>query len=117
MNMRYLSIYRSAETGVPPTAQHMADMGALIERLSKSGQLLSTEGCLPSKLGFRVRKSRDKVTVTDGPFTEAKEVVGGFALMRADTKEEIIALTKEFLSVANDGECEVRLLWEEPARG
>ena len=114
--MRYLSIYRSAETGTPPSPEHMAAMGALIEKFSKSGNLISTEGCLPSKLGFRVGKAGDKVTVTDGPFTEAKEVVGGFALLQADTKDEMIALTKEFLSVANDGECEVRLLWEEPAR-
>lgn len=114
--MRYLSIFRSAETGLPPTQEHMAAMGALIEKFSKSGNLISTEGCLPSKLGFRVRKNGDKVTVTDGPFTEAKEVVGGFALLQANTKEEMVALTKEFLSVASDGECEVRLLWEEPAR-
>ena len=114
--MRYLSIYRSAETGRPPTQEHIAAMGALIEKFSKSGNLISTEGCLPSKLGFRVRKDGDKVTVTDGPFTEAKEVVGGFALMQANSKEEMIALTQEFLSVANDGECEVRVLWEDPAR-
>lgn len=111
--MRYLSIYRSVETGAPPSEQEIATMGALIEKFAKSGHLLSTEGCLPSALGFRVRKNADKVTITDGPFTEAKEVVGGFALLRADTKEEAIALVKEFLAVAADGECEVRQLWED----
>jgi hypothetical protein len=111
--MRYLSIFRSVETGAPPSEQEIATMGALIEKFAKSGHLLSTEGCLPSALGFRVRKTADKVTITDGPFTEAKEVVGGFALLRADTKEEAIALVKEFLAVASDGECEVRQLWEE----
>ena len=90
-------------------------MGALIERFAKSGHLLSTEGCLPSSLGFRVRNDRGKVTVTDGPFTEAKEVVGGFALLKADSKEEAIWLTKEFLAVVGDGECEIRQLYEAPA--
>ena len=113
--MRYLSIYKSVETGTPPTQHEMETMGALIEKFARSGHLLSTEGCLPSARGLRVRKDGDKVTVTDGPFTESKEVVGGFALLRADSREEIIALTKEFLSVVGNGECEVRELYEAPA--
>ena len=113
--MRYLSIYKAAETGTPPTQQEMEAMGALIEKFAKSGHLLSTEGCLPSARGLRVRKNAGNVTVTDGPFTEAKEVVGGFAILRASSREEIIALTKEFLAVAGDGECEVRELYEAPA--
>jgi len=113
--MRYLSIYKSPETGTPPSPEHMARMGALIEKFSKSGHLLGTEGCLPSALGFRVRKEAGKVSVKDGPFTEAKEVVGGFALLRADSKEEAIALTKEFLDVVGEGECEIRQLYEAPA--
>jgi len=53
--------------------------------------------------------------VKDGPFTEAKEVVGGFALLQADSREEVLALTKEFLDVVGEGECEVRQLYEVPA--
>ena len=113
--MRYLSIYKSVETGTPPTPEHIAQMNALIEKFSRSGHLLSTEGCLPSSLGMRVRKEGSKVTVKDGPFTEAKEVVGGFALLQADSREEILALTKEFLDVVGEGECEVRQLYEVPA--
>ena len=113
--MRFLSIFKTVETGTPPTPEHMAAMGELIEKFSKSGHLISTEGCLPSALGVRVRKERGKVTVTDGPFTEAKEIVGGFALLEAKSKEEAIALTKEFLAVAGEGECEVRQLYEAPA--
>jgi hypothetical protein len=114
--MRYLSIFKSRETGAPPTPEHIAKMTALIEKFSRSGHLLSTEGCLPSALGMRVRKDGSKVTVKDGPFTESKEVVGGFALLQADSKEEMIALTREFLDVAGDGECEVRQLYEGPAQ-
>jgi hypothetical protein len=90
-------------------------MGKLIDEHMKAGKLLATEGCLPSAHGARVRLSDGKVTVTDGPFTEAKEVVGGFAILEADSKEEAIELAKRFLDVAGDGECEVRELNEVPA--
>ena len=70
------------------------------------------EGCLPSALGARVRRSDGKVSVTDGPFTEAKEVVGGFVLLRANSKQEAIELARQFLQVAGDGECEIRQLYE-----
>jgi hypothetical protein len=112
--MRYLSLYKSVERNTPPTQEEMARMGKLIEKGFKAGWLVATEGCLPSSLGVRVRSSNGKVTVTDGPFTEAKEVVGGFAIMRANSKEEVIQLTKDFLAVVGDGECELRQICEAP---
>jgi hypothetical protein len=115
--MRFLSIYKSVETGVPPTEEHIATMGKLIEQGVKAGWLLSTEGCLPSALGARVRLSNGKVTVSDGPFTESKEVIGGFAILNAESKEEAIQMCKDFLKVAGDGECEIRQLYEAPAGG
>jgi hypothetical protein len=90
----------------------MASMGRLIEEGMKAGWLLSTEGCLPSALGARVRRSSGKVSVTDGPFTESKEVVGGFAILKANSKEEAIKLAKDFLSVVGEGECELRQLYD-----
>jgi hypothetical protein len=87
-------------------------MGKLVEEGMKAGYLLGTEGCLPSALGARVRRSDGTLTVTDGPFTEAKEVVGGFALLRANSKQEAIELVKQFLQVAGDGECEIRQIFE-----
>ncbi|HEX8245645.1 MAG TPA: YciI family protein [Longimicrobium sp.] len=112
--MRFLSIYKAAETGVPPTPEEMEAMGQLIEEMTRRGKLLATEGCLPSALGARVRRAGDQVTVTDGPFTESKELVAGFALLEADSKEEAIELTRRFLAVAGDGECEVRQLFVGP---
>jgi hypothetical protein len=106
--MRFLSIYKTVETNTPPTADHIASMETLIEESMKNGTLIATEGCLPSSRGARVRLSGGKVTVTDGPFTEAKEVVGGFALLEASSKEHAIQMAKEFLLVAGDGECEIR---------
>jgi hypothetical protein len=112
--MRFLSIYKAPETGKPPTPEHMAAMGELIERSMKAGNLLATEGCLPSALGVRVRRDGSNTTVTDGPFSEAKEVVGGFAILQADSKEEAIRLANEFLDVVGEGECEIRQLYEAP---
>ena len=112
--MRFLSIYTSKETGEPPSPQHMADMGRLIEKHMKTGALVSTEGCLPTALGARVRLNGSAVTVTDGPFTESKEVVGGFAILEAKSKAHAIELAKEFLAVAGDGECEIRQIFEGP---
>jgi hypothetical protein len=92
----------------------MASMGRLIAEGMKAGWLLGTEGCLPTALGARVRSSQGKVTVVDGPFAEAKQVIGGFALLNAASKEEAIQLTRDFLKVAGDGECELRQLYEIP---
>ena len=113
--MRFLSIYKTVERGTPPTLEHMTQMGQLIEESMKAGTLISTEGCLPSALGARIRKTEGKVIVTDGPFTESKELVGGFAILEARSKEHAIELTKQFLAVAGDGECEIRQLFEAPA--
>jgi hypothetical protein len=113
MTMRFLCLYKSAKPeGTPPTQQEMAEMGKLIEESMKSGTLLATEGCLPSAKGARIRLSGEKFTVTDGPFTESKEVIGGFALIQAQSKQEAIEFTKKFLKVAGDGETEIRQVFE-----
>jgi hypothetical protein len=115
--MKFLSIYKTAERNTPPSAEEMAAMGKLVEDGMKAGWLLGTEGCLPSVLGARVRCSSGKLSVTDGPFTESKEVVGGFAILKADSKQEAIQLAKDFLRVAGDGECELRQIYEASAGG
>jgi hypothetical protein len=110
--MRFLSIYKTVERATPPTPEEMAAMGKVIEEGMKAGWLLSTEGCLGSALGARVRKSGSKLSVTDGPFTESKELVGGFAILKANSKQEAIELARRFLQVAGEGECELRQLYE-----
>jgi hypothetical protein len=112
-SMRFLCLYKPAKKeGTPPTQQEMDEMGKLIEEFTKTGVLLATEGCLPSEKGARVRLSQGNFAVTDGPFTESKEVVGGFALIRASSKEEAIEHTKRFLKVAGDGETEIRQVFD-----
>lgn len=109
--MKFLSIYKSVETNVPPSPEEMERMGKLIEEGMKAGYLLSVEGCLPSAAGARIRLSNGSISVTDGPFTEAKEVVGGLAVLEAGSKAEAIELVKQFLRTAGDGECELRQLY------
>lgn len=87
-------------------------MGKLVEDGMKSGYLVGTEGCLPSSLGARVRLTDGKLKVIDGPFTESKEVVGGFAILQAKSKEEALEYVKQFLQVVGGGECELRQLYE-----
>lgn len=112
--MRFLSIYKTPERTTPPTPEEMARMGKAVEEAMKAGFLLATEGCMPSALGARVRLANGKISVTDGPFAETREVVGGFALLKADSKEQAIQYVKDFLLFAGEGECEVRQLYEMP---
>ena len=115
--MKFLSVYKTPERNAPPSPEEMERMGKLIEEGMKEGYLLAVEGCLPSAKGARVRLSNGKITVTDGPFTEAKELIGGLAILRTNSKEEAIERARQFLRVAGDGECELRQLFEAEPRG
>lgn len=115
--MRFLSLVKAKEGGPPPTQQAMDNMEKLIGEAFQAGWLLSAEGLLPSKAGFRMRSDGGKITLIDGPFTEAKEIIGGFSIFTAASKEEAIALTKKFFmdGSGEDAECEVRQLYDVPA--
>jgi hypothetical protein len=116
--MRFMTLYKPGkESDAPPTQQEMADMGQLIEEMAKAGVLIATDGLQPSSKGARVRISGGKFTVTDGPFTETKELVAGYAIIQVKSKEEAIELTKRFLEVVGEGESEIRLMHETPAFG
>lgn len=110
--MRFLSIYMSPERSTPPSQEEMCRMGKLVEDWMRSGKLLATEGCLPTALGARVRIDGNKLTVSDGPFTESKEVVGGFAILDAPSKEAAVGYVKEFLEFMGQGTCELRQLYD-----
>jgi len=115
--MRYMMFYKSGqEATAPPSNEHLAAMGKLIGEMTKAGVLLSTEGLQPSSKGARVRISGGKVTVNDGPFTEAKEFIGGYAMVQVKSKEEAIEWAKRFLNVVGEGESEIRLMHEAPQR-
>jgi hypothetical protein len=113
--MRFISIFTHEPVNRAPTQAEMAAMGKLIEDAMKEGWLLSTEGVSFGSQGLRVHKpANGKISVTDGPFAEAKEVIGGYALLKASSKEEILKHTKRFLEVAGQGTCEVYQLYEMP---
>ncbi len=112
--MRFLSMIRIQEnTGQVPSEQLMSDMGKLMEELTRTGNLISTAGLRPTSEGVRVRLRRGKLSKIDGPFTETKEVIGGYAILEAKSKDEAVELTRRFLKIHGDEwdlECEVRQL-------
>ncbi|HEV2539560.1 MAG TPA: YciI family protein [Frateuria sp.] len=109
--MRFLSMIRIQESGRLPSEQLMADMGRLIEQMTREGTLVDTAGLRPTAEGVRVRLQGGRLSRTDGPFAEAKEVIGGYAILQADSMAHAIELTQRFLALHGDEwdlECEVR---------
>jgi len=114
--MRFMSLVKSKESklSAPPKAL-MDAMNQLLQEAAKEGCVMVQSGALfPTQAGARVRLADGKVTVTDGPFTEAKEVVGGFAVFDVPSKDAMIKLTERFMALHKvhmpgwEGECEVR---------
>ena len=118
--MKYLTFIRHSEKHRegPPPASLMEAMGAFVARTRKEGRLVDTGGLLPSKDGARVRLEGGKITVVDGPFTETKEVIGGWAILEAPTKAEAIRVATEFMELHRthwpgfEGESEVRPMFD-----
>jgi hypothetical protein len=107
--MKFLSVFKydpSTQTG-PPTEEDMSRMGRLIGEMSAAGVLVDTGGVEPTGTSMRVRRSGTNTSVTDGPFTESKEVVGGFAVLNVSSREEALTWTNRFLDCATDGVCEL----------
>ena len=118
--MRYLTFIRSSESyrESPPPAALMEAMGQFVEKSFKDGTLVDTGGLLPSKDGVRVRLSNGKIAVTDGPFSESKEVIGGWAILNATSKAEAVRIATEFMELHRkywpefEGESEVRPMFD-----
>ena len=112
--MRFLSMIRLEEKeGQAPSERLMNEMGKLMEEMTRDGSLVRTAGLRPTKEGKRMRWNRGALSTTDGPFTETKEVVGGYAILEAASMTHALALTKRFLEIHGDEfnlECEVRQL-------
>jgi len=110
--MRFLSMIRIDEnSGRVPSEQLMSDMGRLIDEMTREGTLVRTAGLRPTKEGVRVRLRNGKLSTIDGPFAETKEVIGGFAILEAESIKEATELTKRFLRIHGDEwniECEIR---------
>lgn len=92
----------------PPTPELFVEMGKFMEEATKSGALLATGGMAPTALGAKVSLADGTFTVTDGPFSEAKELIGGWALVEAASKDEAIDWAKRFLTIVGGGESRIR---------
>ena len=113
--MRFLMMHRLDERrpgAFSPPPEVFVEMGKLMEEMTKAGVLLAGEGVLPSAAGALVRYEGDKRTVIDGPFTEAKEVIAGFAILDVRSKEEAIEWSGRFAAIIGDVEVEVRQIAE-----
>lgn len=118
--MKYLALIRHAEAylEVEPPAALMEALARFGEKSTQEGTLIDTGGLLPSRDGFRVRLTRGSVSVSDGPFADAREVIGGWALLDVDSKAEAVRITREFMELHYkywpefEGEAEVRPMVE-----
>jgi hypothetical protein len=118
--VKYLTFIRHAESyrASPPPAGLMEAMGKFVQQSLKDGTLVDTGGLLPSTDGFRVRLANGKITLTDGPFSESKEVIGGWAILNADSKAEAARIATEFMELHRtywpgfEGESEVRPMFD-----
>jgi hypothetical protein len=118
--MKYLCFIRHAEkyreAGPPPAL--MQAMGQFVRQSMQDGTLVDTGGLLPSREGARVRLSGGKISVTDGPFIDSKEIIGGWAILKTDSKAEALRITTQFMELhrqhwpAFEGESEVRPMFE-----
>jgi hypothetical protein len=116
--MRYLFIYRPGEdSDARPTPKQIEEMTAFIGDAFKTGKLIATDGLMASKHGALVSINNGKIAVTDGPFTETKEIIGGYAIMNLGSKEEAVEEAKKFLKLMGRGTSEVRRMGDPPPQG
>ena len=106
--MRFLALWRPSPHAAPPPPEHYTEMGKLIEEMTKAGVLLDTGGWDTKGPAIVVRNEKGKITVTDGPFSETKELVGGYALMKVGSREEAKEWGKRFIQIAGEGTSEIR---------
>ena len=118
--MRYMMLVKARE-GLQPPPELLAAIGKLGQEMAEKGVLVEMGGLAPSARGAKIRLSRARINVTDGPFTEAKEVIGGYAVLNAGSKAEAIALGRTFVQVHADilgaeheMELEIRELFDAP---
>jgi len=115
--MKFMMIVKSAERSGPPPQELMEAIGKLSEEAAKAGTMIGGGGLGPTALGARVRLSDGKVTVIDGPFTEAKEIVGGYAQFELNSKQEAIDGAIKFMELHKkhwpgwEGETEIRQMF------
>ena len=110
--MKFLMTFESDPSTPPPSPEKLAELGAYTERMLSSGKVILTGGLVRPSHGIRIQSEGGKVTVTDGPFAESKELIDGFAVVNARDATEAIALATEFMGIAGDGKGEILAMFE-----
>ena len=118
---RYMTIVKMRETGARPSPQLIERIMKLGEEAAGQGKMVGMGGLAPTALGARARLANGRITVTDGPFTEAKEVFGGYAIYDVPSKKEAIEWTRRFLEAHiglwdQELEVEIRQMMDEPGK-
>ena len=110
--MKFLMIFESNPSAPPPSPETLGKLGAYTQKMLASGTVLLTGGVVRPSRGIQIKNEGGKVTVTDGPFAESKELIDGFAVVNADSKEAAIALSTEFMQIAGDGKGEILQMFD-----
>jgi hypothetical protein len=105
--MKFLMTYQQRTDLPPPTQEKMAAIGAFTQKMMANGTVVMTGGLVRPSKGIQIRCEAGKVSVTDGPFAESKELIDGFALVEASSKQEAIRVASEFMQLAGDGTGEI----------
>src|SRR5262245_31985945 len=111
--MKFLMTYSQKPDAPPPTEAQMAAIGALTMRNMASGLVVMTGGLVRPSKGIQLRCDKGKVSVTDGPFAETKELIDGFALVEVTSREHAIAVATEFMELAGDGIGEILQVFDQ----
>jgi hypothetical protein len=122
MTMKFMTIVKTRETGARPSPALIEKIGKLGAEAAQQGKMVGMGGLMPTATGARARLANGKITVTDGPFAEAKEVIGGFAIYEVASKKEAIEWTRKFLEAHvglwdQELEVEVRQMMDVPEQG
>jgi len=105
--MKFLMITKSIPGAPPPTPDQMMELGRFTEEMIKSGVVLLTGGLIRPSTGMQIRSAGGKISVTDGPYAETKELIDGFAIVEARSKEDAIAHATRFMKIVGDAEGEI----------
>lgn len=114
--MHFMTIVKGAEGGPMPPQALFDAIEVALKKQQEAGILVGWGGLMPSSQGARIRIKGDKMHVIDGPFAESKEVIGGYSILKVDSREEVIRLAREFMDLhiehwpGWEGECEIREL-------
>jgi hypothetical protein len=111
--MKFLMTYESLPDAPPPTPEQLAALGKFTEEMMKSGKVVLTGGIVRATTGIRAKNENGKISFTDGPFAESKELIDGFAIVDVASKEEAFELSRQFMQVAGEGKGEILRIYDE----